>query len=291
MDVLVGDLVVEHRRDGVGLADLLGLEALALEHVQEVGVAAEVQLVRAVDAHAAVHEQAGQHAVRDRGADLALDVVADDRQALLGEPALPVGLTADEHRDRVDEPDARLERLLDVPLRGLLAPDREVGDDHVDLALAQDADDVGRGAGGLLDDLGQVLAQAVVGHPAVDLDAEVRHVHELVGVVLAREDRLGQVLADLLLVDVERRHELHVADVVVAQLDVHQPRDEVAGLGVLVVVAALDEAARAVADAHDGDADLLAARLGLVVAVLAVLAHVLLLHVAAVTPVPASMPG
>ena len=223
-------LVVEHRGDGVGLADLLGLEALALEHVEEVGVAAEVQLVGPVDADAAVHEQAGEHAVGDRRPDLALDVVADDRQALLGEPALPVRLAADEHRDRVDEADAGLERLLDVPLRRLLAAHREVGDHDVDLALAEDPDDVGRGAGGLLDDLAQVLAQAVVGHAALDRDPDVRHVHELVGVVLAREDRLGQVLADLLPVDVERGHELHVADVVVAQLDVHQPRDEVAGL-------------------------------------------------------------
>ena len=59
----VVDLVVEHAGDGVGLADLLGLEALALEHVQEVGVAAEVQLVGAVEADAAIHEQARQHAM------------------------------------------------------------------------------------------------------------------------------------------------------------------------------------------------------------------------------------
>ena len=121
MDVVVVDLVVEHRGHGVRLADLLGLEALALEHVQEVGVAAEVQLVGAVDPDAAVHEEAGQHAVGDGRADLALDVVADDRQAALGESALPVRLAADEDRDGVDEADARLQRLLDVPLGRLLA--------------------------------------------------------------------------------------------------------------------------------------------------------------------------
>ena len=81
VDVVGVDLVVEHRGDGVRLGDLLGLEALALEHVEEVGVAAEVELVGPVEADAAVHEQAGQHAVADRRADLALDVVADDRQA------------------------------------------------------------------------------------------------------------------------------------------------------------------------------------------------------------------
>ena len=84
--------VVELDGDGVGLGDLLGFEPLALQHVQEVGVAAEVELVGAVDAHAASAKQAGQHAVGDRRADLALDVVADDRQAALLEARSPVFL-------------------------------------------------------------------------------------------------------------------------------------------------------------------------------------------------------
>ena len=249
-------LVVEHRRDGVRLADLLALEALALEHVQEVGVAAEVELVGPVEADAAIHEEAGHDAMGDRRADLALDVVADDREAFLGEAALPVGLAADEDRDRVDEADAGLEGLLGVPLRRLLAPDREVGDHHVDLALLEDPDDVGRGAGRLLDDLAEVLAEAVVGHPAVDRDAHVGDLLEDDRVVRVRVDRLGEVLADLRLVDVEGGHELDVADVVAAQAHVHEPGDEVRLLRVLVVVAALDQAARAVPDADDRDADL-----------------------------------
>ena len=59
-------------------------------------------------------------------------------------------------------------------------------------------------------------------------------------------DRFGQVLADLVLVDVEGGRRTRVADVVTAQVDVHETRDEVGLRGVLVVVAALDEAARAV---------------------------------------------
>ena len=117
-------------------------------------------------------------------------------------------------------------------------------------------DDVGGRAGRLLDDLAEVLAEAVVGHPALDLDAHVLDLLEDVGVVRLRVDRLGQVLADLVLVDVEGGHELDVADVIAAEVDVHQPRDEVVLLGVLVVVAALDEAAGAVPDADDGDPDL-----------------------------------
>ena len=61
----------------------------------------------------------------------------------------------------------------------------------------QDLGDVGGRAGGLGDDLRQVLAQAVVRHAALDLDAEVRHVGELDRVVRAAEDRFAQVLADL----------------------------------------------------------------------------------------------
>src|SRR5438094_515422 len=70
MNVLRVHRIVEHARHRVRLADLLRLEALPLEHVQEIGVAAEVQLVGAVETHAAVHEEAREHALRDRGADL-----------------------------------------------------------------------------------------------------------------------------------------------------------------------------------------------------------------------------
>ena len=69
------------RGDRLGLGDLLRLQPLALEHVLEVHVAADVELVGAVQHDAAVLEQLGQHPVGDGGADLRLDVVADDRHA------------------------------------------------------------------------------------------------------------------------------------------------------------------------------------------------------------------
>src|SRR3712207_6914749 len=85
------------------LGDLLGLQALALEHVLEVHVAADVELHRAVELHAAVLEQLGQHPVGDGRADLALDVVADDRDAGGGELVRPRLGAGDEDRERVDE--------------------------------------------------------------------------------------------------------------------------------------------------------------------------------------------
>ncbi len=110
--------------------------------------------------------------------------------------------------------------------------------------------------GAFVDDLGDVLAEAVVGHAAVDGDPGLRHVGELDRVVRMRPDRVGEVLADLVRRHVERRRELDVGDVVAAEVHVHQARDELVVRRVLVVVHALDERVGAVADADDRDANL-----------------------------------
>ena len=57
MDVALAEVVAEVGGDGLGLGDLLGLEPVALGHVLEVHVAADVELVGAVQDHAAVLEQ------------------------------------------------------------------------------------------------------------------------------------------------------------------------------------------------------------------------------------------
>ena len=75
----------------------------------------------------------------DRRADLALDVVADDRHAALLEAILPVLLAGDEDRDAIDEAAAGLEHLLDIPLGRHLGANRQIGDDDVGLGVLQDA--------------------------------------------------------------------------------------------------------------------------------------------------------
>src|SRR3954469_16412997 len=129
-------------------------------------------------------------------------------RAAFSEPLAPVLRLRDEDRDACHEAAAGLEHLLDVPLGRLLGADREVGDDHVGLGLLEDLDDVGGLARRLLDLLLEVLAEPVVGHAAVHRHADVRHVGELDRVVLPRPDRLGEVLADLVRVDVEGGGEL-----------------------------------------------------------------------------------
>src|SRR4029077_13835658 len=71
-----------------------------------------------------------------------------------------------------------------------------------------------------------------------------------------RPDPLGEIDADLALDDVERRDDFDVADVVAAQIDVHEPGDELLGFRVLVIGQALHERVRAVPDSDDRDADL-----------------------------------
>ena len=66
---------------GFGLADFLAGQAVAAEHVQKVGVPAGVELIGAVDFHAALVEEPGQGAMGNGGADLRLDVVADTRNS------------------------------------------------------------------------------------------------------------------------------------------------------------------------------------------------------------------
>src|SRR5262249_35078359 len=133
--------------------------------------------------------------------------------------------------------------------------DGQIGHDHVDIGRAQLGDDVDRLLVGLLDDLAVVLPEPVIGGPALDRHPRRRDVGQLDRVVFAGHDRLGEVAADLLRIDIERRHELDVGHVVVTEFDVHQTRDSIAGIGIAVVLDALHKGRRAVADTDDGYAD------------------------------------
>ena len=95
--------------------------------------------------------------------------------------------------------------------------------------------------------------------PRLTVDAGLRDVGELDRVVRVRPHRVGEVLADLVGRDVERGDELHVADVVAAEVHVHEAGDELVVRRVLVVLDALQQRVRAVADADDRDADLVLA--------------------------------
>ena len=127
MGIGVRQLLAHLAGDRVGLRALFRLQPLALQHVLEIAVAAEIELVGAVEPHAAVAKQIGEHAMHDRRADLALDVVADQRQPAAMEFLAPPGILRDEHRDAVDKGAAGGQRLLGIPARRLLGADRQIG--------------------------------------------------------------------------------------------------------------------------------------------------------------------
>ncbi len=194
----------------------------------------------------------------DGGPDLALDVVADDRHPALLEALGPVLVRGDEHRDAVDEGAAGLQRLGGVELGRLLRSDRQVGDQHVGLGLAQPLGDVHRRDLGLFDPVLQVLAEAVQRRAALHLHACPVGLGEHVGVVGLEQDRFGDVAAHLAGVDVEGRGDLDIRDVVAAEFDVHQAGRRFVGGGFGVVAEPLHQRGGAIADPHDPDAYFLA---------------------------------
>jgi hypothetical protein len=87
-------------------------------------IAAEVELVGALQPHAALPEETGQYPVDNRSAHLRLDIIADDRQVVIAEALGPVLLAGDEHRDAIDECATGLQHLLGIPLGGFFGADR-----------------------------------------------------------------------------------------------------------------------------------------------------------------------
>ncbi len=87
---------------------------------------------------------------------------------------------------------------------------------------------------------------------AQHVEAQIADFSELDRVVLARPHRLGNVLADLGSVDIERSDEFNVAYVVVTEFDVHESRNPEIRVCILVVLNALDEGVGAVSEPCDG---------------------------------------
>ena len=203
VDVRVVEPLVELRLDGFGLGKLLRLEPLALQHVEEVGVAGGVELVGPVEGHAAVGEQPRQRAMHDGRADLALDVVADDRQSGVAELLRPFGIGGEEDRHAIDHRDARFEAGFRVMLDGLVGSDGQIAQQHLGARLAQSLGDVGRLEVGRPEGDIVVIVRHVRRH-AVELGAhlnnDVRHRQralEDARIVRLGEDRLLQRPADL----------------------------------------------------------------------------------------------
>ena len=226
VDVVPRQIIVHLRRHRSRLGYFLAVQPLPLQHIEEVRIPAEVELIGIVELHAPVHKQPREDAVDDGRPHLRLDVVADDRRARLPKAPLPVIPLAAryEHRDAVDKPAARRQYLLHIPLGGLLRPYRQVVYHHIHFALFQDARDVVGRPRRLLYDVRHIPAHAVVRHPALHRNARARHILKLHRIVRLGEYRLRQIHPHLAGVYVKRRHKVYIPHAVLAQYRVHQPR-------------------------------------------------------------------
>ncbi|PAV69713.1 hypothetical protein WR25_08442 [Diploscapter pachys] len=202
-----------------------------VRHVEEVGVAAGVQLIGAVQLHAALGEQVGQHAVDDRRAQLRLDVVADDRDAGILELLRPFGVRRDEDRDVVDEGDSGFQRAFGVEFGRFLAADGQVVHQHVGAARLQVGDDLLLSRLRVVGDHEGAIV-LVVAHMVGDAIEHGAHLHDRAGrgdvggedrgAIGLGEDRLGDVLAHLARIDIPGGDDLDVRRLIAADFPVHQ---------------------------------------------------------------------
>jgi len=96
------------------------------EHVEKIGVSSGIQLIRALDFHAALAEKIDNHSMQNRGAHLCFDIVADDREIFLGESFCPNRITGYENRNVIDEREAGLQGASGIETGRFLGTDREI---------------------------------------------------------------------------------------------------------------------------------------------------------------------
>ena len=105
------------------------------------------------------------------------------------------------------------------------------------------------------DDIAEIMPDPVIGWTAPHLDPARRHRGEARRVVWVRQDCLGEIAAYLALGDVERGDAFDVADVIAAEIEMHQAWDRVVAGGAAVKLDPLDQRRRAVSDADDRHPD------------------------------------
>lgn len=126
VNVFVGQTFVHDRLDGFGLGRFLRGQPGPAEHVEEIGVAAGVELVSTLDFDAALPEKIDNGAMKYGRAELRFDVVSDDRQIFIGETFRPDRVAGDKNRNVVHESDSGLKSAAGIEAGRLIGTDREI---------------------------------------------------------------------------------------------------------------------------------------------------------------------
>ena len=129
--------VADDRLHRFGLGRFLRGEPAAVEHVEKIGVPAGVQLIGALDFHAALAEEIDDRAMQNGRAQLRLNVVADERQIFFLKPLRPDRVAGDENRDVVDKSEPRFKRAAGIETGRFLRADRQIVDHDLGAGFAQ----------------------------------------------------------------------------------------------------------------------------------------------------------
>src|SRR5579864_1230724 len=261
VNVFVGQTLVHRGLNGLGLGSFLRAETGPAQHVEEIGVAAGVELVSALNLHATFAEKIHNRSMQHRGTELRFYIVPDDREIFVGKTFGPGRITGDENRDVVDETDPGFERAARVKFRSFLGTDREIIDHDLGRGIFELGNDLF--AGGFFFQ-GQKCAERIVFRHVIG-EAVHDHAHfhdgageghlvaENPGAIRGRKNGFADVEPDFSPVDIEGSDNFDVAGAIGADLLVHEADRGAVGRGMSVKIDALDERAGTVAHSNDGD--------------------------------------
>ena len=88
-------------------------------------------------------------------------------------------------------------------------------------------------------------------HAAIHIRAEMWDIRELVGIIGGREDRLTQVIPHFILININSGGELDIANMIAAEIHMHQAWDKIVGLSIPVVLYTLHQRTGTVANAYN----------------------------------------
>lgn len=103
MRVFIGQRNGKLACHGIGFGNLFRFQPFPFEHVHEIGISTEIELVSMIQSDPAVPKQIRQDTVCYRCTDLGFYVVTDDWQPTLGKTILPIGARGDEHWNTINK--------------------------------------------------------------------------------------------------------------------------------------------------------------------------------------------
>ena len=224
---------------------------------------ARIDLVGAVQLHAALLEEIDQDPVDDGCSQLGLDIVPDQGEAFFLEAGDPVRVARNEYGDVVDKGNARLKCAFHVEPCGLLRSHGEVIDEHFRPPFPEHRDHIlllglgrtGNEEGALVRVVVHMGGAAVEDPSHPHLGPAPGHVTaENRGAVRLLENCLRDILAHLPLINVKGRDNLYVLGPVAPDLPMHQA-GRLLMAGFPVVTYTLEQGAAAIAKAYYGDPD------------------------------------